>query len=100
MRTLTVIDNCEKAVRRFDPNFKVNEIPLEDEKTFNLLASGDTVGVFQFESQGCSHKSCAEGLRGPDSGYFAVQTWSYGFNPHIYKKQTSPGRHNLQAPNA
>lgn len=55
LRTLTVIDNCEKAVHRFDPNFKVNEIPLEDEKTFNLLASGDTVGVFQFESQGMTN---------------------------------------------
>ena len=30
----------------------MNELPLNDEKTFNLLKNGDTVGVFQLEGQG------------------------------------------------
>jgi DNA polymerase III subunit alpha len=30
----------------------INKIPLDDMKTFNLLAAGETVGVFQLESSG------------------------------------------------
>ncbi len=52
LRTLTVIDQCEKMVQKFNPNFHVDKIPTNDEKTFKLLAEGDTVGVFQFESGG------------------------------------------------
>ena len=52
LRTLTVIDQCEKMVQKFNPDFHVDKIPTNDEKTFKLLAEGDTVGVFQFESGG------------------------------------------------
>ena len=30
----------------------VNKLPLDDEKTFELLGKGDTMGVFQLESAG------------------------------------------------
>ncbi|MFU8890635.1 MAG: DNA polymerase III subunit alpha [Anaerosomatales bacterium] len=53
LRTLTVI---AQAVRNIEANHGVliepDEIPLDDEATFKLLRSGDTVGVFQVESQG------------------------------------------------
>jgi len=53
LRTLTVID---KALRMVEENHGVQidvaDIPLDDEKTFDLLRSGRTVGVFQLESEG------------------------------------------------
>ena len=32
------------------PNFKLKDIPLDDEKTYELLQKGDTDDIFQFES--------------------------------------------------
>ncbi|HXV14120.1 MAG TPA: DNA polymerase III subunit alpha, partial [Candidatus Krumholzibacteria bacterium] len=53
LRTLTVID---KALRMVEENhgrrLAVEDIPMEDEKTYELLRAGRTVGVFQLESEG------------------------------------------------
>lgn len=52
LRTLTVIDNCEKMIQKYNPSFRADSIPTDDAETFKLLEEGDTVGVFQFESGG------------------------------------------------
>jgi len=52
LRNLTVIDHCEKEIRRKDPDFSVSKISLEDEKVFKMFSKGETEGVFQFESSG------------------------------------------------
>ncbi len=52
LRTLTVIDDCVKAVRERKPSFSIENIPLDDEKTYDLFRNGDTYGVFQCESAG------------------------------------------------
>ena len=52
LRTLTVIDDCVKAVREREPSFSIKNIPLDDEKTYDLFRSGETYGVFQCESAG------------------------------------------------
>ena len=52
LRTLTVIDDCVKAVREREPSFSIKNIPLDDEKTYDLFRNGDTYGVFQCESAG------------------------------------------------
>lgn len=52
LRTLTVIDDCVKAVKEKNPSFDINKIPLDDEKTYSLFKSGQTYGVFQCESAG------------------------------------------------
>ena len=52
LRTLTVIDDCVKAVREREPSFSIENIPLDDEKTYDLFRNGDTYGVFQCESAG------------------------------------------------
>ncbi len=64
LRTLTVIDQCEKMIQKINPDFRADNIPLNDEKTFKLLEEGDTVGVFQFESGGM--KSVLTGLKPVD----------------------------------
>ena len=52
LRTLTVISNAEKAIRRADPSFSIENIDMEDRQVFDMLCAGQTEGVFQFESAG------------------------------------------------
>ncbi len=52
LKTLTVINNTQKLVKKNHPNFKIETINYEDQKVFDLLSSGKTVGLFQLESSG------------------------------------------------
>src|SRR5579872_3604096 len=52
LKTLTVLDRAVKLVRRRGIAIDLLKIPLDDPKTFEMLGRGDTVGVFQVESQG------------------------------------------------
>jgi DNA polymerase-3 subunit alpha len=52
LRTLSVIDDCVKFIREKDPCFNLEGIPLDDKKTYELLAEAKTIGVFQLESRG------------------------------------------------
>lgn len=52
LRNLTVIRDCVNSVRKFEPNFDVNKIPLDDKPIFEMLSRGQSQGVFQFESAG------------------------------------------------
>jgi DNA polymerase-3 subunit alpha len=51
LRNLDVITDTEAMIRaQRDPSFVVEEIPLDDQATFDLLSKGETIGVFQLES--------------------------------------------------
>lgn len=52
LRNLTVIDDTQKEIRKFDPDFDIENIPLDDAETFKMMSDGFTDGVFQFESDG------------------------------------------------
>lgn len=52
LRNLTVISDCEKAIKRIKPDFSINKIPDNDAEAFEMMSKGDTTGVFQFESEG------------------------------------------------
>ncbi len=53
LKTLTTLADAERRVRESrDPDFGVETIPLDDAATYELLASGNTEGVFQVESSG------------------------------------------------
>ena len=52
LKTLTVISDAEKAVREINSSFDIEEIPLDDPDTYEIFSSGQTFGVFQFESAG------------------------------------------------
>lgn len=52
LRNLTVIDDAQKMIRQQQPDFKINEIPLDDKAVFDMLSQGKCQGVFQFESAG------------------------------------------------
>src|SRR4051794_5409160 len=53
LRNLDVIEDALDIIERSSgerPNMAT--LPLDDEKTFRMMARGDSVGVFQFESEG------------------------------------------------
>ena len=52
LKTLTVLDTAVRLLRRRDINIDLLRIPLDDAKTYEMLARGETVGIFQVESQG------------------------------------------------
>ena len=52
LKTLTVIDDAQKAVRETKPDFDIETVPLDDAATYQQFAAGQTYGIFQFESAG------------------------------------------------
>lgn len=53
LKTLTVIDNALKLIRsRYNTEINFNTIDMNDPKVYELIQSGDTVGLFQIESSG------------------------------------------------
>ena len=52
LKTLTVINNTQKLIRKKDNKFNIENISFEDQKVFELMSSGKTVGLFQIESAG------------------------------------------------
>ncbi len=53
VRALTVLADTVEMIRRFhDPDFRLEQIPPDDPATGDLLARGETIGVFQCESEG------------------------------------------------
>ena len=52
LRNLSVIDDAQKQIREFEPEFDISKVPDDDPETFAMLAEGKTQGVFQLESAG------------------------------------------------
>ncbi|HRO33467.1 MAG TPA: DNA polymerase III subunit alpha [Brevundimonas sp.] len=52
LKTLTVLDRARQYLERRGAAPDWNGLPLDDPATYELMASGQTVGVFQLESQG------------------------------------------------
>lgn len=64
LRTLTVLNDAQNYVRKTNPEFDIEKIPLDDMAVYQMLSAGNTSGVFQFESGGM--RQAMIGLR-PDS---------------------------------
>jgi DNA polymerase-3 subunit alpha len=52
LKTLTTLDTAVKFIRRKGVDIDLSAIPLDDPKTYEMLARGETVGIFQVESAG------------------------------------------------
>ena len=52
LKTLTVLQTAVKLVRRRGIDIDLSAIPLDDTKTYEMLARAEAVGVFQLESAG------------------------------------------------
>lgn len=52
LRNLSIIDEIIKDIKKDDPTFHLSKISLKDEKTFEIISEGNTLGIFQLESDG------------------------------------------------
>lgn len=53
LKNLTIIENTLRIIKELHgKDIKIADIPLDDQKTFQLLQRGETTSVFQFESSG------------------------------------------------
>ncbi len=52
LRYLTIISDAERLIRKREPDFDIEKIPLDDEKTYKFISEGNTEGLFQLESAG------------------------------------------------
>ena len=52
LRYLTIIDDTCASIKENHPDFDIQKINLDDKKTYDLISSGNTLGVFQLESGG------------------------------------------------
>lgn len=52
LKTLTVLEMAVKMIKRRGIDIDLALLPLNDEKTYEMLARGETVGIFQVESAG------------------------------------------------
>jgi DNA polymerase-3 subunit alpha len=50
LRTLTMISSLERLLKKSDKNFSLDSIPFHDQKTFDMLTKGLSMGVFQFDA--------------------------------------------------
>ena len=52
LKTLTVLQTAVRLLSSRGIPLDIDKIPLDDKKTYEMLARGETVGVFQVEGQG------------------------------------------------
>jgi len=53
LKTLTILTECVRLIKEVhDIDIDLGALPLDDAPTFELMTRGDTLGVFQLESQG------------------------------------------------
>ena len=52
LRYLTIIDETVKLIALKEPDFDIKNIKYDDVTTYQLLSSGNTLGLFQLESDG------------------------------------------------
>ena len=52
LKNLTMIDYILKDLHKEGYDLSLQDIPLNDQKTYEMLSRGDTFGVFQLESAG------------------------------------------------
>jgi DNA polymerase-3 subunit alpha len=57
LKTLTVIEDTLALIRERQPDFSLNNIPLDDAAAFALYNRGETIGLFQMESGGMTSLS-------------------------------------------
>ncbi len=52
LKTLTVLDRAVRHLQKRGAGVDLDTLPLDDTASYELMSSGQTVGVFQLESQG------------------------------------------------
>ena len=103
LTTLTVLDLAVKLVKRRGIDIDLSNLPLDDAKSYEMLARGDTVGVFQVESAGHAagaDRHASGPLRGLDRAGRALPAGADGEHPDLLRAQARPRADRLSASQA
>lgn len=80
LRNLSIIDDAIALIKKTKGiTFTPYDIPLDDKKTYDLLSSGQTIGVFQLESPGM--RNLAKELRPSNMGDVSAMVALYRPGP-------------------
>ena len=52
LRTLTVIKDAEKLIRKRIPDFDIEKVDIDDKEVYDYISTGKCEGIFQLESSG------------------------------------------------
>ena len=52
LRNLTVIEDACQQIRKYKPDFQIDQVDMDDPEVYEMLSAGQTDGVFQLESGG------------------------------------------------
>lgn len=52
LRTLTVIKDAEKLIRKRIPDFNIEKVDIDDKEVYDYISTGKCEGIFQLESSG------------------------------------------------
>lgn len=63
LRNLTVIEDACRQIRKYKPDFKIDDVDMDDKKVYEMLSLGQTEGVFQLESGGMKKHSYSSSPR-------------------------------------
>ena len=86
LRNLDVIDKAVALVDGLD----IEQVPLDDKRTYEMLARGESAGVFQFESSGMREAltpGAADRVRGPDRARRPLPAGADGLHPGLREAQ-------------
>ncbi len=97
LRNLTVMKNAVDEIRRTtDPQFDISKIPDDDPNTYAMLSRGETMGVFQLESEGMV-RVCGE-LRPSDFNDIIALVALYRPGPMEWIPQYISNKHRRTKP--
>lgn len=96
LRNLTTIQFCLNLIKKYKKvTVDLDNLPLDDEKTYELLSAGDTMGVFQLESAGM--RRVAKNLQPSQFSDVSALLALYRPGPMELIPQFIEGKHNPEA---
>ena len=97
LRNLTVMKAASDEIRRtVNPDFDLATIPDDDKKTYDLISRGETLGMFQLESDGMK-RICVE-LKPTDLGDIIALVALYRPGPMEWIPDYIAGKHGRKKP--
>ncbi len=97
LRNLTVMKAAMDEIRRtVNPDFDIAKIPDDDKKTYELISRGETLGMFQLESDGMK-RVCVE-LQPTDIGDIIALVALYRPGPMEWIPDYIAGKHGRKKP--
>ena len=52
LKNLSVMSRTQALIQKTDPTFDIQNVPLDDPETYQMLSQGQTFGIFQLEGDG------------------------------------------------